>query len=55
MFSLTEWIMKGAVWPPAAVFRGAWITGWNRGVMEGGEGARVCRGIVVLNLVTPYF
>lgn len=26
MFSLTEWIMKGAVWPrAAAALRGAWI------------------------------
>jgi len=44
MFSLTEWIMKGAVCY-AAAFRGAWIPDAEE--LWGGKGARVCRGIVV--------
>jgi hypothetical protein len=35
MFSALEWIMKGAVWPRAAAFCGAWIPDGAEELREG--------------------
>jgi hypothetical protein len=43
MFSLTEWIMKGAVWPRAAAFRVLWL---QDGTAELRAGEEECEGVM---------
>ncbi|PXF56689.1 MAG: hypothetical protein C4B59_16510 [Candidatus Methanogaster sp.] len=35
MFSLTGWVMRGAMWPRAAALRGAWIPDGAEELQEG--------------------